>query len=145
MNGLEPIPPLIVGSSTGPLRSSKGQLGANGYRSYGSHQSMDSVWDEFANKSLPPEETELMIKRLEKRADERIQRSYAEGQFLDQVVEGAVVLRVGIVFMPGANKPEVTRQEQIDMSGQEPDQKDGLWRVNTAGLLLSVLEVSKDL
>ena len=94
---------------------------------------------------LPPEETELVMKPLEKRADETIRQTWIEGQPAQEVHEGAVTLRVGLTFMPGADKPQANRLEQEDMAGRDPDQKDALWRVHTAGLLLSTYEVSHDL
>ncbi|KAF1982218.1 hypothetical protein K402DRAFT_210702 [Aulographum hederae CBS 113979] len=143
MNGIETISSLDESRIT--RRNPQGLRDSAGHRAYGIEQARDTVWDAFGNKSLPPEETSLMIRRLEKRADERIQRTYAAGQALGEVREGAVVLRVGITFMPGADKPQVNRLEQTSATGREPDQKDSLWRVNTAGSLLSIWEVSQNL
>lgn len=81
------------------------------------------VWEDIANKLLPPDESEFMLKRFEKRADERVRRTYVEGQAMQEVDESAVVPRIGLTFLPGADKPQVTRLEQIGMAGHEPDQK----------------------
>ena len=94
------------------------------------------IWESFANKMLPPEETELMIKRLEKTGDARTRRTYIEGVPKPEVDESAPVLRVGIVFLPGADKPQVTRFEQSAIGSGAPDQKTAMWRLNLAGTLL---------
>jgi len=141
INGLETVVNRPVGRDLVPVH----------HRTPRTHRDQDaliakhSVWDGIANKQLPPEETELMIKLLEKRADETIRQTWIEGQPAQEVHEGAVTLRVGLTFMPGADKPQVNRLEQEDMAGRDPDQKDALWRVHTAGLLLSTYEVSRDL
>lgn len=104
-----------------------------------------TVWDGIANKQLPPEETDMMIRLLEKRADKRIVQTWIEGQPSPDLHEAAITLKVGLTFMPGADKPQVNRLEQQDMTGQKPDQRDSYWRVHTAGLLLSTLDVTQDL
>ena len=86
-----------------------------------------------------------MVQQLEKKADPRLRRTYTNGKALEEVIESAPVLKVGLVFLPGADKPQVNRSEQISMEGKEADQKDALWRVATAGSLLSQFNVSQDL
>jgi hypothetical protein len=86
-------------------------------------QANSQVWEDIANKLLPPEESELMLKRLEKRADEKVRRTYVEGVMMPDVDEHAPVPRIGLTFLPGADKPQVTRLEQISMAGQEPEQR----------------------
>jgi hypothetical protein len=115
------------------------------HRASGALQANNQVWEDIANKLLPPEESELMLKRFEKRADERIRRTYVEGVMMRDVDESAAVPRIGLTFLPGADKPQVTRLEQISMAGQEPDQKEAIWRVNTAASLLMQFSVSSDL
>ena len=105
----------------------------------------DQVWELLANKMLPPEESELMVKRLEKKADERTRRTYVEGLPTPHVYEPAIVLTVGLTFMPGADKPQVTKFEQGSMTPGPPDQKNALWRLNTAGTLLRSFDVMSDL
>lgn len=86
-----------------------------------------------------------MVKYLEKRADERIRRTYIEGVAMPFVDEQAVFLRVGLTFLPGADNLQVTRQEQSNIAGSIPDQKDAIWRVNTAASLLMRFDVLPDL
>ena len=100
---------------------------------------------DYTNKTLGPEQTDFMIQQLERKADPRLRRTYANGLALEEVLESAPVLTVGLTFLPGADKPQVNRSEQINMEGKEADQKDALWRVATAGSLLSQFNVSSDL
>lgn len=64
---------------------------------------------------------------------------------MEEVMNSAPVLTVGLKFLPGADKPQVSRTEQINMEGKEADQRDTLWRVATAGSLLTQCSVSPDL
>ena len=114
-------------------------------RNQGAIQTRNRLWEDMANKMVPPEDSEMMIARLERGADGPIQRTYVEGLARDVVNETGVFLRIGLTFLPGANKPEVNRLEQINMAGKEPDQKDALWRVNTAATLLTHYVVTQDL
>ena len=100
---------------------------------------------DYTNKTLGPEQTDFMIQRLERKADPRLRQTYANGLPLEEIIDSAPVLRVGLTFLPGADKPQVNRSEQINMEGKEADQKDALWRVSTAGSLLSQFNVSPDL
>jgi hypothetical protein len=136
--GMEVLPPLP--GSDGLVR-----MDSVSHRASGALQANTQVWEEIANKLLPPEESELMLKRFEKSVDERIRRTYVEGVMLRDVDENAAVPRIGLTFLPGADKPQVTRLEQISMAGQEPDQKEAIWRVNTAASLLMQFTVSADL
>jgi hypothetical protein len=90
-----------------------------GFRDQGALGVKNRVWEEIANKLLPPEQSEQMVKRLEKRADERIRRTYVEGNPLAEVDGSAPVPRIGLNFLPGADKPQVTRLEQTGMTGDE--------------------------
>ena len=112
------------------------------HRASGVMQANIQVWGDIANKLPPPEESELMLKRFEKRADERVRRTCVEGVGMPEVDKNAAVPRIGLT---GVDKPQVIRLEQIGMAGQEPDQKDATWRVNTAASLLMQFRVSSDL
>ena len=105
----------------------------------------DQVWESLANKMLPPEESEFMATRLEEQNDARTKRTYVQGLPTSQVFEPAITISVGLTFMPGADKPQVTRFEQGSMTPGPPDQKNALWRVNTAGTLLRSFDVTPDL
>ncbi|ERF72767.1 hypothetical protein EPUS_09414 [Endocarpon pusillum Z07020] len=100
---------------------------------------------DYTNKTLTPEQTDFMIQQLEKQADPRLQRTYVNGLAIERVISSAPVLSVGLKFLRGADKAQVNRSEQIDMEGKIPDQKDALWRVDTAGSLLTQFNVSPDL
>ena len=86
-----------------------------------------------------------MIQQLERKADPRLRQTYANGLALEEVLDSAPTLTVGLTFLPGADKPQVNRSEQINMEGKDADQKDAAWRVATAGSLLSQFDVSPDL
>ena len=100
---------------------------------------------DYTNKTLGLEQTDFMIQQLEKKADPRLRQTYSNGHALTKVLNSAPVLRVGMTFLQGADQPQVNRSEQINMEGKEVDQKDALWRVKTAGSLLSHFTVSPDL
>ena len=100
---------------------------------------------DYTNKTLGPEQTDFMIQQLERKPDPRLRKTYANGLALEEVIDSAPVLTVGLTFLPGADKPQVNRSEQIYMEGKEADQKDAHWRVATAGSLLSQFHVSPDL
>jgi hypothetical protein len=103
-------------------------------------QVMNSIRQEIS-----VEDTALMIKRLEKAADHGLRRTYVDGQPLKDVNESAPILKVGLSYLPGADVPTVNRLEQTNMiTNRDPDQLDSLWRVNTAGTLLSEFDVNAD-
>jgi hypothetical protein len=71
--------------------------------------------------------------------------SFKDGIRLAEVIEDAIKPKIGIAFLAGADTPQVTQMEQIQMSQKEPDQKDASWRVNTAGALLNNFDVDKSI
>lgn len=115
------------------------------HRHHGARQAKSQAYVDYTNKTLAPEQTDFMIKTLERKADLQLRRTYSNGLALEEVVDSAPILTVGLKFLPGADKPQVTRTEQIDMEGKEADQKDAAWRVDTAGSLLSSFTVSPNL
>ena len=140
LNGIERVP-----SRKRKGGSSRKQLASRSQREQGVLHAKNVWLDDLTNKLLPPEETDLMVKRLTKKADEQFRRTYVSGVPTVGIQESAVVLKVGLSFLPGADKPQVNRQEQTDMAEKLPDQKDALWRVNTAGTLLLDHDVAQDL
>ena len=115
------------------------------HRHNGALKAKTDAYVDYANKTLGPEQLDFMVQQLEKKADPRLRRTYTNGKPLEEVIDSAPVLTVGLVFLPGADKPQVNRSEQFAMEGKEADQKDALWRVATAGSLLSQFNVSQDL
>ena len=101
----------IVANSQVVSRSQRGQ---------GVLQVRNEWLEDMTNKLLPPEETDLMVQRLVKQ-DEQFRRTYVRGVPAGHVDESAVVLRVGLSFLPGADKPQVNRLEQTDMTGKVRD------------------------
>ena len=139
VNGMERI--TIGESSGGDVALSRSRT----HRQPGALQAKSEAYAEYTNKTLAPEQTDFMIQSLERKADLRLRRTYVNGLPLDEVLESAPVLTVGLKFLPGADKPQVSRTEQINMEQKEADQKDALWRVDTAGSLLTQCSVTQDL
>lgn len=116
------------------------------HRHQGAQKAKSDALVEYTNKTLGPEQTDFMIQQLERKPDDlRLRKTYENGLPLEEVIDSAPVLTVGLIFLPGADKPQVNRSEQINMEGKDADQKDALWRVATAGSLLTQFNVSPDL
>ena len=114
-------------------------------RDHGFQHTKDLLYEEIAKKQFPAQESELILRGLEKRTDERVRATFVGGIRVSEVSESAVSLKVGMTFMAGADTPQVTRMEQVGMSGKKPEQKDSSWRVHTAGSLLNNFHVNMDL
>ncbi|KAL8890304.1 MAG: hypothetical protein Q9215_002533 [Flavoplaca cf. flavocitrina] len=139
VNGMEHM-------SLSPTNDDNVALGrARTHRHSGALKAKSDAYVEYTNKTLAPEQTDFMIQSLERKADLRLKRTYMNGVALEEVLGSAPVLTVGLKFLPGADKPQVSRTEQLDMEGKEADQRDALWRVDTAGSLLTQYSVSPDL
>lgn len=139
--------PKIKGPVDSRLSASSPETVRNPRRDPAFFKQKSTLSADLANRMLPSKETELIVKQWERSADIGVQRTYMEGVPTPEVDEDAVVLRIGLTFLPGADKPQVNRLEQDYMAGpkKEPDQKDANWRVNTAGALLKNFNVSPDL
>ena len=127
------------------ITSQSSQLTSRNHRQDGVLEANKTLFEDLANKAMPPEYTEHMVKMLEKRADANVQRTYVGGVPLTEVQNSAIVLKVGLTFLPGADLAQVNRLEQFSMNDENPDQKDATWRVNTAGALLMQFDVSAEL
>ena len=103
-------------SSGGTVPNSK--VVSRSQRGQGVLQVRNNWLEDMTNKLLPPEETDVMVQRLVKQADEQFKRTYVRGVPAGEVDESAVVLRVGLPFLPGADKPQVNRLEQTYMTGK---------------------------
>ncbi|KAI9775614.1 MAG: hypothetical protein M1839_001015 [Geoglossum umbratile] len=103
------------------------------------------LYEELALVQSPLDEGDVSVKSLEKRADQQVIATFVDGQQVTTVIDSAVVLDVEVTFMSGADASKVNRMEQAGMTDEYPDQKSALWRVNTAGTLLSDFDVDRDL
>ena len=101
--------------------------------------------NEFANRSMLPEETDLMIRQFVQSADIPFQRTYELGTYVRGSVGNIHCPNVGLVILPGCDLPEVNRLEQQGMIARSPEQRNAIWRVNTAGSLLQNIIVNQDL
>ncbi|QDS73362.1 hypothetical protein FKW77_007105 [Venturia effusa] len=144
MNGLESVDALLIDDDSSMALSSLGVRDSSQlFEDDGFDKAVEKVWDEMGNKRGNPEyytRISLTVDNSERSPCTNRGQLCADG-----VIDGAVVIKVGIAFLPGADRPEVNRLEQFDMTGKEPDQQDAMWRVNTAAALLSVFDVDKQL
>jgi hypothetical protein len=103
------------------------------------------VFNSIRAQTIAEEDPAQMIKRMEKVADRSFRRTYVMGSPAREVHENAPVVKVGIAFLPGCDRPAVTQIEQLNMMpNRQPDQQNAVWRVNTAGNLLTEFEVASD-
>jgi hypothetical protein len=91
------------------------------------------MFDEFANRTLLAEETDLMLKKFEAAEDVPFDRTYQRGRPVREFTQQVTKPYIGIVLLPGADLPEVNRLEQSSVLSKQPEQRDATWRVNTAG------------
>jgi hypothetical protein len=114
-------------------------------RQQGMQRTKDIIYEQIADYQCPVEESELIVRCLEKRADGRVRQTYYDGKRVNDISEAAAIPKIGVTFMPGVDTPQANRLEQVGMTSNVPDQKTAIWRVNTAGTLLNDFEVDKDL
>lgn len=103
------------------------------------------IYEELAEKMHAYEALEIVVRGFEKRVDEKVRATFFDGIRAREASSSAVEPKIAMTFMAGADLPQVTQQEQVQMTQRQPDQKDAAWRVNTAGTLLMNYEVEKDL
>ncbi|KAF2166158.1 hypothetical protein M409DRAFT_23349 [Zasmidium cellare ATCC 36951] len=101
-------------------------------------------WDDVALRGLYPENTSQWLSRLERGVDEEVRMTFKRGKptFLDNE---APIPSVGLVYLPGADKPTVARLEESNMVELEPERRDSNWRVNAADSLLIARSINRDL
>ena len=114
-------------------------------RQEGMQRTKDIIYEQIANNQFPMEESENVVRFLEKRADGSVQQTYHDGKRVNEVSDTVIIPRVGLTLLAGADTPQVNRMEQVGMNSKAPDQKSAAWRVNTAGTLLNDFEVDSDL
>ncbi|KAH0537543.1 hypothetical protein FGG08_005678 [Glutinoglossum americanum] len=89
---------------------------------------------------------DLPLPLVPKQADEKFRATYYRGDWANRVRESARTLRVGLTFLPGADKPQVMRLEQAHMNPKEPpDQRTAEWRGKTAATLLKMHDITQQL
>ena len=96
---------------------------AQTHRHKGTREAKSSALVDLTNKQLAPEHTDYMVQALERKPDPQFQRTYQNGLPLEDIISSAPILTVGLKFLPGADKAQVNRTEEINMIGKEPDQK----------------------
>jgi hypothetical protein len=114
-------------------------------RHKGMQRTKDIIYEQIANNQFTSEESDFMVRCLEKTVDASVRQTYFGEKRIRDISESAVVPKIGMKFMAGADTPQVNRIEQVGMTHKTPDQKSAIWRVNTAGALLNDFEVDTDL
>lgn len=149
MNGLEPVVPSSesVGEDSSvsddrtvmSVKSERNDVQATYAKSM-------EIIQRIKEQSQLVEDVSQMMQRLEMAADRNFKRTYIRAAPAKDLFDHAPVIKVGIVFLPGVDRPTVTKLEQLLlMVDNQPDQKSASWRVNTAGHLLLDFEVCEDL
>ena len=117
MNGLESGLPTDL-ESLGPESSISDD---NTVASSSSHRHSDAkerykkgleVISYIKEKSAYDEDDSAIILRLQMAADRKLRRSYVRGRPVIDYYESAPIIKVGIVFLPGVDRPSVTQVEQ---------------------------------
>jgi len=85
------------------------------------------------------------LRDFERSPDTPLKRSYRNGILQSKVDTSAPIIKVGITFLAGADKPSVITAEMSKVSDNAPFQKSPEWRVFTAATLLNRFEVGDDL
>jgi hypothetical protein len=137
--------PEVVRVHENPSDFSLGDSTIVAQRDNGMQNARTLIYEELAEKMHPSEDLELVVRGFEKRVDEKVRATFFDGIRAREVSPGAVEPKIGMTFMAGADKSQVTQLEQMGMAQRQPEQKDAAWRVNTAGTLLLNYEVEKDL
>ena len=92
------------------------------------------------------ENTEQILGRLRRADEDHIRQTFAYGVPISSARgRESAVIRVGIDFLPGSNRPEVARLEQDLYDKRPPDQRSAQWRVGTAQTLLSNFSINSDM
>ena len=112
----------------------------------GASQARVEYLDAVTYKVGSLENTEQILNRLRRADETHVRQTFAYGMQIQSAPgrESAVV-RVGIDFLPGSNRPEVTRLEQDLYDKRPPDQRSAEWRVGTARTLLSNFAINADM
>ena len=116
------------------------------HRDHGMQHSKEQLYELLANKQIPLEESESMLRGLAKRlGNDEVRATFVNGIQIKEVDDEAHEPVIGMTFMAGADLPQVTQMEEIGMRRKDPEQRDATWRVNTAGTLLTTFDVDKEL
>jgi hypothetical protein len=108
-------------------------------------EAADRVMEEIRNNIIAYEDPKSILRRFERPAHRSIRQSYVEGRQVQEIIPDAPILSVGLMFLPGADKPMANRLEEQNMTTAEPLQRDPYWRVQTAASILSKFDVDQNL
>jgi hypothetical protein len=108
-------------------------------------EAANKVMDDIRNSVIAYEDPKSILRRFERPAHKSIRRTYVDGKQVHEIIPDAPILSVGLMFLPGADKPMANRLEEQNMTTAEPLQRDPHWRVQTAASLLSKFDVDQNL
>jgi hypothetical protein len=129
-------PELAISANRPPKRSSQTAASSS---DHGFSDQKEFALERLNTHFAMCENNDLLLKALEKTVDGIVKATYEDGQRQPQVDENAIMPRVGLTFLAGADAPKVNQMEEVQMSQALPDQMDPSWRVTTAGALLTDL------
>jgi hypothetical protein len=102
------------------------------------------MFDQMHEKSAVLDDVASWLARVIKGEDKRVQQTFMKGNYVRFDSE-ALSPNVALVLLAGADKPSVCRAEETDMVARKPPQRLAIWRVNTAGALLTSFAVNDKL
>jgi hypothetical protein len=149
MNGLEHVPSSESVGEDGSVSDDRTIMSVKSDRNgdvQATYAKSMEIIQRIKEQSQLVEDVSQMMQRLEMAADRNFKRTYIRATPAKDLFEHAPIIKVGIVFLPGVDRPTVTKLEQaLLMVDNQPDQMSASWRVNTAGHLLLDFEVCEDL
>jgi hypothetical protein len=92
-----------------------------------------------------PSEHIAWLRGFERSPNTPLRQTYIQGIVQPEVDPNAPTIRIGIIFLEGADKPAVARAEMNRETREKLDQKTPEWRVATAATLLRRFETDDDL
>ena len=121
-------------------------LGSLSLNNEGASQARDEFLGVVNHRGSSLENTEQILSRLRRADENHVRQTFAYGVPLSsEPGRESAVIKVGIDFLPGSNRPEVTRLEQDLYDKRPPDQRSAQWRVGTAQTLLSNFAINPDM
>lgn len=105
----------------------------------------DKRWLMTAKDAAFPPNHEAWLKAYERSPDTPLRQTYVRGIVQPDIDPGAPVIKIGLIFLEGADKPSVTHAEMKGETKDAPNQKTPEWRVATAATLLKKFVIRDDL
>lgn len=104
----------------------------------------DNRWlIDVKDAAFPPNHI-AWLRGYERNPDAPLEQTYHKGIVQQDFDPSAPTIRIGIIFLEGADIPAVTYAEMNRETRKRPDQKSPEWRVATAATLLRRFQVRDD-